>query len=168
MDGELVIGQSSPLNLVVARGDPIAQRRPWISDIPVSTVQSAVLNLNGIVQNFPKPMSAALASGQIQTVLEEAFDVTGRLNAALFDTTELILNAASPQIVKARARAARLRLYEGRAFIDRAVDELGGHDHDGYDRDGKEDRREVAEHIRQGFAAFGQALAELASLSSQS
>lgn len=167
MDGELVIGQNSPLNLVVARGDPIAQRRPWISDIPVSTVQSAVLNLNGIVQNFPKPMSAALASGQVQAVLDEAFDVTGRLNAALFDVTELIVNAASPQAVKARAFAARLHLYEGRAHLDHAVNELGDHDHYGNHRDGKEEQREIAGDIQQGFADFAEALAELSSLSSQ-
>lgn len=167
MDGELVIGQNSPLNLVVARGDPIAQRRPWISDIPVSTIQSAVLNLNGIVMNFPKPMSTALASGQVQAVLEEAFDVSGRLNAALFDVTELILNAASPKAVEDRAHAARSRLYEGRDHLDRAIDELGRPDHDDHYRGGKEEQREVAEHIQRAFAAFGQALAELSSLSSQ-
>src|SRR6185437_4156409 len=92
LDGELVLGQNSPLNLVVARVDPIAQRRPWISDLPVSTLQSATLNLNGIVQNFPGPLSAAAAAGKIQTVIEEVFDVTGRLNAALFDVTELIIS----------------------------------------------------------------------------
>jgi hypothetical protein len=168
MDGELVIGQNSPLNLVVAHGDPIAQRRPWISDIPVSTVQSAVLNLNGIVQNFPRPMTAALASGQVETVLDEAFDVTGRLNAALFDVTDLIVNTATPRLVKVRAHAARLHLYEGRAFLERAVAELGDRDHDDHFRDSSEHERTVGEFIRLGFLAFGQALTELNSLSSQS
>jgi len=157
LDGELVVGQDSPLNLVVARGDPIAQRRPWISDIPVSTVQSAVLNLNGIVQNFPKPLSSALASGAVQTALDDAFDMTGRLNAVLFDVTDLIINPASPQAVRARAHAVRTLLYEGRAHLDRLVDELG-------DQDNRQDQREAAELLRQSFAAFGQALAELSSL----
>jgi hypothetical protein len=164
LDGELVIGQNSPLNLVVARGDPIAQRRPWISDLPVSTLQSATLNLNGIVQNFPGPMSAALAAGRVQTVIDEIFDVTGRLNAALYDVTELIVRSSSTRTVRATAYEARHLLIEGREQLERTVSTFEGQDRD---HDGDRDRRTGSQSLQLGFKALEQALLELSSLPSQ-
>ncbi len=57
IDGTLVLAENSPLDLIVARGNPIAQRRPFLSDIPIAPAQAIFLTLNGILNNYPHVFS---------------------------------------------------------------------------------------------------------------
>jgi hypothetical protein len=148
LDGELVLAQNSPLNLVVARGDPIAQRRPWISDIPVTTQDSFALNVNGIVQNFPSALREALEQQDKQSVIDFGFDITERLNAAFYDLDKIIGAKATPHHIEERAEWTRTLMRAARHRIERGLDEMS----DGSTSEG-------TEAIELGIRGLAQALA---------
>jgi hypothetical protein len=127
LDGELVQGENSPLELVIARGDPIAQHRPWVSDIPTTPALSALLNLNGIVQNFPEAMTRALRHGRIQAAIDYGYDINGRLNAALYDLGAITQAESSTRSQRLRAHAAKLLVRLARWQIERGLDMLQDH-----------------------------------------
>lgn len=133
LDGELVQGENAPMELVIARGDPIAQHRPWVSDIPSTPALSALLNLNGIVQNFPTPLRKALEHGRNQEAIDYAYDINGRLNAALYDLGAITQSKANPKKQRLRAHAAigfvRLARWQIEAGLDMLQD--GKDDHGG-------------------------------------
>lgn len=124
LDGELVQGENAPMELVIARGDPIAQHRPWVSDIPSTPALSALLNLNGIVQNFPEPVTKALGNRRIQAVIDYGYDINGRLNAALYDLGAITQSKDSTRSQRVRAHAAKLFVRLARWQIEAGLDML--------------------------------------------
>lgn len=156
LDGELVQGENSPLELVIARGDPIAQHRPWVSDIPSTPALSALLNLNGIVQNFPLPVSKALDHGRRQEAIDYAYDINGRLNAALYDLGAITQSKGSPRTQRLRAHAAKIFVRLARWQIEAGLDRL---------QDGKDDRRgpfSASALIKRGLRTIALALLQVA------
>ncbi len=101
MDGVLVLAENSPLDLIVARGNPIAQYRPWTSDIPVAAVQAAVLTLNGIAQNYPVPVMHTIYKSEYLVLLQSLSEIDSGLDAALINLRREILaaDAADPGTV---------------------------------------------------------------------
>jgi hypothetical protein len=81
LDGILVQAENSPLDLVIANGDPIAQRRPWSLDVPIHPLQAAGLALNGIVQNFPEPIAKAIVTRDREALAQYLDDLRERLPA---------------------------------------------------------------------------------------
>jgi hypothetical protein len=147
LDGELVLAQTSPSNLVVAQGDPIAQRRPWISDIPVTPQDSIALNVGGIVQNFPLALQAALQQHDKQSFVDFGFDVTERLNAAFYDLDQIIGAKSTPHRVEERAERVRSLMRDARFRIEHGLDEL---------TDGSQLEGEFS--VEAGIRGLGQAL----------
>ncbi len=82
LDGELVQAVNSPLELIVARGDPIAQRRPWTLDVPVPPPAAALFTVNGIVQNFPDAVMRVASQEDVRTLREYVSDLSERTMAA--------------------------------------------------------------------------------------
>lgn len=124
LDGVLVQGENSPLELVIARGDPIAQHRPWVSDIPTTPALSALLNLNGIVQNFPAAVTRALRKGRVQAVIDYGYDINERLNTALYDLGAITQSSTSSRKERLRAHAAKLFVRLARWQIESGLDKL--------------------------------------------
>lgn len=60
LDGMLVLANNAPLDLIVGRGNPIAQKRPWLSDIPISPDQAAFLTLSNLLNNYPLAFDKAI------------------------------------------------------------------------------------------------------------
>ena len=120
LDGELVLAGNSPLELFVAEGDPIAQRRPWVSDIPVTPAVSALLIVNGIVQNFPAPLTEVLQQRDTSQAVNYGFDITERLNAALYDLNSVLSAQSITRDQKRRMQTARLVIRIARFHIEKA------------------------------------------------
>lgn len=70
LDGILVLAATAPMDLIVARGNPIAQIRPWLSDIPVSPDQAAFLTLNGLLNNYPAAFTRAWEMSDFLSMFE--------------------------------------------------------------------------------------------------
>jgi len=147
LDGELVLAQNSPLDLVVAHGDPIAQRRPWISDIPVTSQESFALNVNGIVQNFPDALREARRHHDRRSIMDFGFDITLRLNAALYDLDKIIGARGIPSDIQERAELTRTLVREARRHVERGLDRLN-----------EGDVREAVSGIEHGVSGLGEAL----------
>jgi hypothetical protein len=164
MDGELVLAANSPLDLIVARGNPIAQRRPWVSDIPINAPLSAELNLANIVSNFPQPLIGAASAGQRQLAAEYAYDLTSRLNAVLFDLSAILSAKSTTRAQKSRARTALFAVRSARDHFDRGIDVLTKvkHDDDRHGRYGGGDSRDAARAFHHGLKHLGFALQMLA------
>jgi hypothetical protein len=163
LDGELVQGENAPLELIAARGDPLAQRRPWVSNIPSTPPLSALLNLNGIVQNFPEPLLQTLTTGQVQNAVDYAFDINGRLNAALYDLNAILSSPEMTHRQKLRAHAARLLVRQGRQYIEHGLDILAR----GKASDGKRHRGvalEAGSAFQRGLKLLGLALQQVSEL----
>jgi hypothetical protein len=156
LDGELVQAENAPLNLVLAQGDPLAQRRPWVSDIPAPPSLSVVLNVNGIVQNFPEPLVEAFHQGRFNVVMDYGFDITGRLNAAIYDLNTILASKEASHKQRARARTARFLVRTARQHIERGLDLLS----DSSARSWKD--REAIISMQLGMKSLGLALLQLA------
>lgn len=156
LDGELVQAENAPLNLVVAQGDPLAQRRPWISDIPAPPSLAVVLNVNGIVQNFPEPLVEAFNKGRFNVAMDYGFDITGRLNAALYDLNAILASKEASPKQRARARTARFLVRTARQQIERGLDVLS----DSSTRSWKD--REAVISMQLGLKSLSLALLQLA------
>jgi len=166
MDGELVLAANSPLELIVARGNPIAQRRPWVSDIPINAPLSAELNLANMVGNFPAPLIGAILQGQNTLAAEYAYDLTSRLNAALFDVSSIVASKDATRAQKAKARTALWAVRVARESFERGIDELTNTRHaDKHDlRHGGGSPSEAARSFKKGLKLLGYALETLASV----
>jgi hypothetical protein len=156
LDGELVLAGNAPLDLVVGVGDPIAQRRPWVSDIPVPPGLAALFVVSGVVQNFPEPLTEVLSVGDVEQATAYAFDITGRLNAALQSLNDVIASNASTAQQRGRAIAARFSIRLARLQIERGLDQL--------DRQGRSARacQNAGQSLRLGLKTLGFALVALA------
>ena len=166
MDGELVLAANSPLELIAARGNPIAQRRPWVSDIPINAPLSVELNLANMVGNFPEPLIGAVLQGQNTLAAEYAYDLTSRINAALFDLTSIVASKGATRAQKAKARTALWAVRIARESLERGIDELttvprdDKHDH----RHGGVSAHDAARPFKNGLKLLGYALESLASV----
>lgn len=94
LDGELVQAVNAPLELIVARGDPIAQRRPWTLDAPVPPPVAALFTVNGMVQNFPQAVLRVASQGDARTLREYVTDLAERTLAARLN----LVRAGAPLI----------------------------------------------------------------------
>ncbi|HET9220600.1 MAG TPA: hypothetical protein VFR18_26715, partial [Terriglobia bacterium] len=156
LDGELVLAGNSPLDLFVAEGDPIAQRRPWISDIPVPPAVSALLIVNGIVQNFPAPLTEVLQQRDTSQAMNYGFDITERLNAALYDLNSVLSSQSTTRDQKRRVQTARLVIRIARFHIERGLDTLARPYVDAHSL------KHGSEALRLGLKELGIALQQLA------
>lgn len=165
LDGELVLAGNPPLELIVARGDPIAQRRPWTLDVPVAPPLAALVTLNGVVQNFPEALTRVFATRDLPTLREYVGDLILRVQAARLNLARA--GGAAPddnqddddsgEIDSANPleRAARL-LAKAERRLRRAARELRhSHWHHG---------SKVARDVTAALELSGQALQILASL----
>lgn len=100
LDGELVLAANPPLELIVARGDPIAQRRPWTLDVPVPPVLAAVVTLNGLVQNFPDAIGYVFTTRDYPTLGGYVVDMLERVQAARLN----LARAGAPMVMAASDR----------------------------------------------------------------
>lgn len=69
IDGMLVQAESSPIDLLVARGNPLAQKRPFSTDIPIPPQVAAALTGNNLVQNYPEVLEYELGREDYSAVL---------------------------------------------------------------------------------------------------
>lgn len=70
LDGALVLAGNAPLEMRVGRGNPIAQYRPWTSDIPIAPQEAALLTLQNLLTNYNLPLQDALQKADYQRVLD--------------------------------------------------------------------------------------------------
>lgn len=156
LDGVLVQAENSPLELVVAWGDPIAQIRPWSSDIPVQPELAALLTLNGTVNNYPEPLLEAVAEDRLYSANAYVEDILTNIDSAIGNIRQALhrhergeRHSSSRDTLK---QAKKLLKAARRDFIDGA---------EALDR-----RREhsAARELKQAFEKTGMALQALASL----
>lgn len=83
LDGVLVLAANAPEDLLVARGNPIAQIRPWESDIPITPDQAAFLTLNNILQNYPQAFARGQQQGDFKSVIEHLENLDAGVEAIL-------------------------------------------------------------------------------------
>lgn len=162
MDGILVLGGNAPEDLVVGRGNPLAQIRPWHSDIPVSPVQATVLTLNGIVQNYPEYVAEVLQKGDLASAVAYLADIDVNLTSALQNVRLVLISGQldrgmEREFKKLREtlRSARYTfLYASRIIENRETRDQYSH-YWMYGLDKK---------IRLAFGATGEALKTLAAM----
>lgn len=92
LDGILVLAGNAPEDLLVGRGNPIAQIRPWSSDIPVSAPEAMVLTLNNIQQNYPHHLQEALANRQLDAAVAYLSAIDDSLDSALASLRSVLLS----------------------------------------------------------------------------
>jgi hypothetical protein len=161
LDGELVLAGNTTLDMVIAHGDPIAQRRPFVSDIPLTPDLSALLIVNGIVRNFPQPLSEVLQRGDVLQAVNYGFDITDRLNAVLHNFNSILaVQTASAEQLR-RVRKMRSLIRKARSHIEQALDTLANPE---IDASGV---ASGAEELREGLTGLGLVLGQLAEQSPQ-
>ena len=124
MDGILVLAGNAPENLVVARGNPIAQHRPWHSDIPISLLDATALTLGGMVVNYPEPVLEALQLGRLDAVEAYLLAIDESLVSALQNVQGILTSKEKPtgRSSIAKLRKVRDQLRQSRAdFLSAAA-----------------------------------------------
>ncbi len=91
LDGILVLADNAPLDLIVGRGNPIAQRRPWLSDIPISPDQAIYLTLSGLMNNYPYAFAKAQELNDIVAILTHLQNLDQGIEAILGNMRRVIL-----------------------------------------------------------------------------
>jgi len=130
LDGILVLAATSPMDLIVARGDPIAQIRPWISDIPVDPGQAAFLTLSGLLNNYPFAFSRAKELADFLSMLEHLENMNEGVVAILGNFRGLISSfpAIEDPTLKRKLITLRNKLAQVQKLIAGAsskIDKLG-------------------------------------------
>lgn len=179
LDGVLVLAATPPIDLVVVRGNPIAQRRPFSTDIPIPPAQAALLTLNGIVANFPEPIGRSLMTGEFEVLLGYLASINERLNSALGNLRDSVRiaegNSRSPEMAR-MINSVMGNLQESRHGYQHAVAEIeklmqsddearGRRDHEA--RRHKAERDKLERKLAAAFALTSTALAELHALVGQ-
>ena len=95
LDGILVLAANAPLDLVVARGNPIAQIRPWTSDIPIDPISASVLTLNGVVRNYSQVINQNFSENRLSEIINNLHKVTDNTRSVLRNICVLHLNSDS-------------------------------------------------------------------------
>jgi len=111
LDGTLVLATNAPLDLIVARGNPIAQIRPWTSDIPIDPITSSILALSGVVLNYSQVVASSLDSKNFNTAIKDLNSVTQNTRAVLENLRLLLLSDQLDYRTKIRIRILRYRLW---------------------------------------------------------
>ncbi len=100
LDGELVPAENTPFDLLVGRGNPIAQRRPWTSDIPIDGFGAAAITLNGILQNYPEPIMMTVWEGDYLAAAGFLIAINSGVDAALLNIRRVMFDQNTPHSVK--------------------------------------------------------------------
>ena len=124
MDGDLVLAEQSPPQLLVAEGDPVFFNRPFTSDIPLTPVQASVMTVNGVVQNFPAPMHETYAAGEVDITFGYLSDITQRIDAALGNVRRALRDKATSHASRQKLEYARSLLLYARYGFHSSIREL--------------------------------------------
>lgn len=124
LDGHLVLAGNAPKELIVGRGNPVAQIRPWSSDIPIPPLQAAALTLNGVVQNYPEPIIETLQYGMLGTTIQYLKDVDVNLVSVLSSIRLKILSNEMDTSVIKEIKDLRSRLRQVRYSFLRILYQL--------------------------------------------
>lgn len=126
MDGILVLAENAPLDLIVARGNPIAQRRPWTSDIPLSPDQAIFLTLSGMLNNYPYALSRAEQQFDFVSMQRHLSNLDLGVDAIIGNMRRLLpaLDLDSSRIKKGKALIIRNKLKNIRKQIAETASEI--------------------------------------------
>lgn len=169
-DGLLVLGGTAPADLVVARGNPIAQKRPWTSDIPIHPLQAGTATLNNLVQNYPEAVTETLMQGELLVTLEYFQAIGEGIRAFRGNLHRVLLSGA---LDKASLRKLKkLRRQVRKAEVDflmagYSLENLltgGGHHHHDDDDDDDQPMQGVERRIKRGFKLLLNSLTSLAEM----
>jgi len=173
LDGVLVLAANAPMELVVARGNPIAQIRPWDSDIPIDPISSSVLELRGVALNFSSVVEASLqindfegAAAHLQAARENVRSTLENMRVALQSGQ---LDRRTKRTIR-RARAGLRHTYSRLTFSNFALEAiaLSRHGRDGRYRLSRASRwllRYVSAVLQHSFVRVGQILKRVTPLS---
>ena len=109
MDGELILTANSPSDLIVARGNPIAQRRPWTSDIPIEPQQAIFLTLTNLLNNYPFALKQAQDTGDAMSIVSHLDNFGLALKAILGNTRAIANTPALANNLLARSMMTEIR-----------------------------------------------------------
>lgn len=153
LDGEFVLGDNAPFDLVVAEGDPILIVRPFVSDIPVSATDAAVYQLRGIVENYPAVLASAIAAGQAQWLIDYLDDI------------ELRVDSTRETVGRIRMTRSTLSVSSAGSFNrDRFIDQLNltaGHMGRVKHALNEKDAARASEFLKKFFTGIGDLVVEL-------
>ena len=110
LDGILVLGANAPLDLIVGRGDPIAQIRPWTSDIPIDPITASVLTLNGIVRNFSQVINSNFHEDNLSEIITNMHAVIENNSSVLRNLRFALLSDSLTFPAKGQIRQLRNQL----------------------------------------------------------
>ncbi len=79
LDGEFILADIAPLELVIAEGDPILVVRGFTSDIPVSAVDATIYALKGMHENYPRVIDNVLKNRHYSRMEEYLSDIYSRM-----------------------------------------------------------------------------------------
>lgn len=125
LDGKLVQAENAPLELVVGRGNPIAQKRPWTSNVPVSPDQAAFLTLHNLLTNYPQAFEAAMEQQDFEATFEHLQGLDDGILALLGNFRRLLpALLSSKQVSKFEALLLNYTLHLARLSVIRASSSL--------------------------------------------
>jgi hypothetical protein len=163
MDGILVQAENSPHDLIIANGDPIAQIRPWYSNIPIQPETAALLSLNGTVNNYPEPLMEVIQQYRLDTAQEYTRDIVTAIDSALGNISRALHqkddnrkhrdNLLAKNPFRDTLMRARKLLKAARHDFVESAEELG-----------ENEIRSASQRLEQGFLKSGKALQALAEL----
>lgn len=114
LDGILVLAGNAPEDLIVGRGNPLAQIRPWHSDIPISPAEAVGLTLNNIVQNYPQPLQEVLEHGNFAAAVGYLGAIDESLASALESVRLVLLSGQLDRQSTRSLKKIRIKLRQAR------------------------------------------------------
>lgn len=111
LDGEILLAGNSPMNLVVAEGDPVFLNRPFVSDLKIDPLDATSLTIASVVSNFSGPLfESGLGEKNVDLTLEYLADINVRIDAAIANMQQVILGSE-------RRNAEMKSIYAIRHFV---------------------------------------------------
>lgn len=167
LDGILVLAANAPLDLVVARGNPIAQIRPWISDIPVDPITASVLTLNGVVRNYAPVLEKTLERNDISAAINYLNSVTENTKSVLNNMRIVLLSGQLDSSSKKNIERLRRKLRHAHHYFIFAIELFENIESRKHKSHGRGEHRisMAAKEIRMSFEKSDHVLQELAILS---
>ena len=83
LDGVFVLAGNTPIELLIAEGDPVLLIRPFTSDIPINSNEAAYYELNGLTQNLFKPTLKSVSDKTAVNSKHQITDLVNRIDAVL-------------------------------------------------------------------------------------